>query len=40
MFNNVGGKIKAVAKVTAWIGIAICVKYMDLLCLFLWKIWR
>lgn len=27
MFNNVGGKIKAVAKVTAWIGIAICVIY-------------
>lgn len=27
MFNNVGGKIKAVAKVTAWIGIVICVIY-------------
>lgn len=27
MFNNVGGKIKAIAKVTAWIGIAICVIY-------------
>lgn len=27
MFNNVGGKIKAVAKVIVWIGIAICVIY-------------
>ncbi len=27
MFNNVGGKIKAIAKVVAWIGIVICVIY-------------
>lgn len=27
MFNNVGGKIKALAKITAWIGIVICVIY-------------
>lgn len=27
MFNNVGGKIKAVAKVTAWVGIVFCLIY-------------
>ena len=27
MFNNVGSKIKVMAKVFAWIGIAICVIY-------------
>ena len=27
MFNNVGGKIKTLAKITAWIGIIICVIY-------------
>lgn len=27
MFNNVGGKIKTLAKIAAWIGIAICVIY-------------
>ncbi len=27
MFSNVGGKIKILAKITAWIGIVICVIY-------------
>ncbi len=27
MFNNVGAKIKAIAKVAAWIGIAVCLIY-------------
>lgn len=27
MFNNVGGKIKIIAKITAWIGIIVCIIY-------------